>query len=132
MSVDGELVRRVRHRLGDTGAVPSQHQIIDAVRAEPGQAVLGDATLLRLGERLYDEIAGAGPLTDLLADRAVTDITVNGPDEVWVDRGAGLVRAAVGFPDQTSLRLFAQRLAASCDRRLAPAVARWPSCARCC
>jgi pilus assembly protein CpaF len=118
MSLDNDLVRRVRHRLGDAGVAPSQHQVIDAVRAEPGHAVLGDATLLRLGGRVYDEIAGSGPLTELLADPSVTDITVNGPGEVWVDRGAGMERAAVGFADAASLRTFAQRLAAACDRRL--------------
>lgn len=118
MSLDNELVRRVRHRLGDAGVAPSQHQVIDAVRAEPGHAALGDATLLRLGGRLYDEIAGSGPLTELLADPSVTDITVNGPAEVWVDRGAGMVRAGVAFTDAAALRTFAQRLAAACDRRL--------------
>jgi pilus assembly protein CpaF len=118
MSLDNDLVRRVRHRLGHVGGPPSQHQVIDAVRAEPGHAVLGDATLLRLGGQLYEEIAGAGPLTELLADPSVTDITVNGPAEVWIDRGAGLERAGVRFADATTLRLFAQRLAAACDRRL--------------
>ena len=47
-------------------------------------------------------MAGAGPLAELLADPAVTDIVVNGPAEVWVDRGAGMVRAAVGFGDADS------------------------------
>jgi hypothetical protein len=91
MSLDLDLVRRVRDRLADSGAAPTPGALITAVRAEPGPAALGDATLLRLGDRLHDELAGAGPLTELLADPAVTDILVNGPGGVWVDRGAGLV-----------------------------------------
>jgi pilus assembly protein CpaF len=118
MSLDLDLVRRVRQRLTDAGAAPSPRAVIDAVRAEPARAVLGDMTLLRLADRLFDEIAGAGPLAELLADPTVTDITVNGPDAVWVDRGAGMVRTAVTFADGQSLRLFAQRLAAACERRL--------------
>lgn len=74
-------------------------------------------TLVRLAERLPDELPGAGALTPLLADPTVTDILVNA-DEVWVDRGAGLVRSGirVGTPD--TVRRLAQRLASAAGRRL--------------
>jgi len=116
--LDTDLVGRVRRRLTDTAASPTPVAVIDAVRAEPAQALLGGTTLLRLSGRLYDEFAGAGPLGTLLVDPAVTDVVVNGPAEVWVDRGAGMVRADAAFPDEESLRRLAQRLAASCGRRL--------------
>ncbi len=116
--LDSDLVGRVRRRLTDTVAAPTPVAVIDAVRAEPAQAPLGGTTLLRLSGRLYDEFAGAGPLGTLLVDPTVTDVVVNGPAEVWVDRGAGMVRADVAFPDEESLRRLAQRLAASCGRRL--------------
>jgi pilus assembly protein CpaF len=48
----------------------------------------------------------------------VTDVLVNGPEEVWVDRGAGLERVAIRFPDAAALRRLAVRLAASGGRRL--------------
>ena len=44
-------------------------------------------------------------------------VLVNGPDEVWIDRGGGLERAAVSFPDDAAVRRLAQRLAASAGRR---------------
>jgi pilus assembly protein CpaF len=113
-----ELVGLVRRRLTDSAASATPAAVIDAIRSEPAQAPMGATTLLRLGERLYDEIAGAGPLGALLADPAVTDVVVNGPGEVWVDRGSGMVRAAVTFPDGESVRRLAQRLAAACERRL--------------
>jgi pilus assembly protein CpaF len=119
MTADLELVRRVRQRLAETAEPPSHQAVIDAVRAEPTQALLAGASLLRVGDRIYDELAGLGPLSDLLADPEVTDVLVNGPDEVWVDRGFGLNRLpGLGFPDAAGLRQFAQRLAASCGRRL--------------
>jgi pilus assembly protein CpaF len=74
--------------------------------------------LLRLGDRVFDEIVGAGPLAALLADPQVTDVVVNGPAEVWIDRGNGMVRASACFSDAESVRRLAQRLAASCGRRL--------------
>ena len=43
-----------------------------------------------LAERMAVDLPGAGPLTPLLADPAVSDVLVNGR-QVWLDRGAGLV-----------------------------------------
>ena len=40
-----------------------------------------------------------GPLADLLDDSSVTDVLVNAPDDVWVDRGGRLERTPVRFPD---------------------------------
>ena len=67
---------------------------------------------------LQSEIVGAGPLEPLLRDPDVTDVLVNGPGEVWVDRGEGLERTAVRFADDAAVRRLAQRLAAPSGRRL--------------
>src|SRR3989442_10490929 len=74
-------------------------------------------SVVRLADRLPDELAGAGALTPLLADPSVTDVLVNGA-EVWVDRGAGLVRAGtrVGGPDQ--VRRLAHRPSPAAGRGL--------------
>jgi pilus assembly protein CpaF len=116
-SVDG-AVGSVRRRLTDAAAVPTAVSVLDALRADPAHAPLGGEALLRLGDQVYAEIAGAGPLGALLADPAVTDVVVNGADEVRVDRGSGWVDAGVAFPDAESVRRLAQRLAATCGRRL--------------
>jgi pilus assembly protein CpaF len=115
--MSAHLVGLVRQRLTDTAADATPSAVVDALRAQQSPP-LGSTTLLRLGEQLYDEIAGAGPLGTLLADADVTDVVVNGPGEIWVDRGNGMVRAAVTFPDAEAVRRLAQRLAAACHRRL--------------
>jgi pilus assembly protein CpaF len=115
--MDPVLLDRVRRRLALTGGRPTPAAVAVAVRAERG-APVGDRALLALSTRLRSELVGAGPLEDLLADADVTDILVNGADEVWVDRGHGLERAAVSFRDDASVRRLAQRLAAVCGRRL--------------
>src|SRR5258705_8953473 len=116
--MDADLIGRVRRRLTDSAATATQLAVLEAVRAEPAPAALGSTTLLTLSGRLHDELVGPGPLAALLADPVVTDVVVNGPAEVWVDRGAGMVRAPVSFPDPDSVRRLAVRLAASCHRRL--------------
>jgi pilus assembly protein CpaF len=67
---------------------------------------------------LRQEFVGAGPLDQLLRDPRTTDVLVCGPGAVWVDRGAGLERTAVRFPDEAAVRRLAQRLAITAGRRL--------------
>lgn len=62
-------------------------------------------------------LSGAGPLAALLEDPEVTDVLVNGV-QVWVDRGAGLVRTPLTLDSGEEVRRLAQRLAAGCGRRL--------------
>jgi pilus assembly protein CpaF len=113
------LVDRVRQRLidtvGDSGD-PSPALVAQALRAEG--VVLGDDAVLSLVTTLRDELGGAGPLEPLLRDPSVTDVLVNGPDEVWVDRGSGLHPVGIRFTDAAAVRRLAQRLASGAGRRL--------------
>ena len=113
--VDGELLERVRRRVALSGGVVTPAAVAAALREEGG-ALRGDVVAVLAA--LQDEIVGAGPLAPLLADPAVTDVLVNGPHEVWVDRGRGPERTAVRFTDEAAVRRLAQRLAAPTGRRL--------------
>jgi pilus assembly protein CpaF len=62
--------------------------------------------------------AAAGPLEPLLAVDGVTDVLVNGPNQVWLDRGRGLERAPVVFADDAAVRSLATRLATAAGCRL--------------
>lgn len=115
-AVDSRLVDQVRRRLAARPGPVTAARVADAVRDEGG--LVGDVDLLELVQALQREIAGAGPLEPLLADPDVTDVLVNAPDQVWVDRGRGLERAAVRFGDEAAVRRLAQRLATACGRRL--------------
>lgn len=112
------LVERVRRRLVDDGITraPDSARVAAALRDEG--LVLGDESLLDLVGSLRDELGGLGPLQPLLLDPDVTDVLVNGPRDVWVDRGRGLERVAVGFADADAVLRLAQRLASLAGRRL--------------
>lgn len=60
-------------------------------------------------EACLDEVYRFGPLTPLLSEPELTDILVNGPDEIFVDRGQGLTRADVRFMSEAHLHAFALR-----------------------
>jgi len=115
--LDADLLERVRRRVAAGGAPPTPALVAAALRDEGGP-LLGDVDARAVLGALQSEIVGAGPLEPLLRDPAVTDVLVNGPGEVWVDRGEGLERTPVRFPSDLAVRRLAQRLAAPSGRRL--------------
>ncbi|MET8253999.1 TadA family conjugal transfer-associated ATPase [Micromonospora sp. NPDC005197] len=114
---DDTFAARVRQRIAAATDPVTPAAIVSAVRAEPTAAVLGDNAVLRIADRVHDDLVGAGPLAPLLADPEVTDVLVNGV-RVWVDRGAGLHQVAVPVGSVEDVRRLAQRLIASAGRRL--------------
>jgi pilus assembly protein CpaF len=112
----GGLADVVREQLARTGTALSPDVVAGALR-ERGRPV-GDATVLAVHDLLRQDVLGAGPLEPLLRHTGVTDVLVNGPDAVYLDRGDGLELTSVRFPDEASVRRLAQRLAGSVGRRL--------------
>lgn len=109
------LLDDVRARLV-TGRAGADTAVRDAVR-DSGR-VLGSDALHDLERAARAELTGAGPLQPLLDTPDVTDVLVNGPDDVWVDRGAGLERVPVSLGSATGVRTLAVRLAALGGQRL--------------
>jgi pilus assembly protein CpaF len=110
------VVARVRHRLAGSGTPPTPSAVAAALRAE--ERLVDDALVLEVLAALRSDASTAGPLAALLDDPAISDVLVNGPREVWVDRGFGLERTDVVFRDEAAVRRFAQRAAAVAGRRL--------------
>ncbi|MEO5613029.1 MAG: ATPase, T2SS/T4P/T4SS family, partial [Sphingomicrobium sp.] len=67
---------------------------------------------------LVDELLGLGPLEELLADPAVSDIMVNGPDQCFVERKGKLELAQIQFRDEEHLFQIAQRIVNKVGRRV--------------
>ncbi|MBX7444683.1 MULTISPECIES: TadA family conjugal transfer-associated ATPase [unclassified Arthrobacter] len=115
-AVDYGLLESVRESMmADAGAV-TPSRVAAAVQATG--KLLGTAGSLAAAERISAELNGLGPLQELTRDPAVTDIFVNAPDSVWVDRGRGIERVPVMFEGEAPLRALACRLVAAGGRRL--------------
>ena len=116
--VPPDLLERVQRRLTAGGEqVPAAAAVAAAVRAEI-RGLIGDGEVLRLIRSIQQELVGAGPLSALLADPDTTDVVVNAPDDVRVDRGGGWERVPICFADDAAVQRLARRLAAGADRRL--------------
>lgn len=69
-------------------------------------------------ETLLAELVGLGPLDPLLADPAISDILVNSPEEVWVERRGRLERVATAFRGPEHLAALMEKIAALVGRTL--------------
>lgn len=116
VGVSPQLLDGVRERLA-RDAAPLTPQFVARALRDQGRPV-GDATVLAVHDALHRDVVGAGPLEPLLRLEGVTDVLVNGCEQVWIDRGSGLERTGVVFTDDQAVRRLAQRLAASAGRRL--------------
>lgn len=98
------------------------------LREELGQAVehlsnrhsnlLSQADRNRLIEELMDETLGLGPLERLMHDPTVSDILINGPECVYVERQGVLQRTNVRFRDSDHLLGIIQRIVGRVGRRI--------------
>ncbi|MDQ0632592.1 pilus assembly protein CpaF [Arthrobacter pascens] len=114
--LDAGLLESVRESvMADAGPV-TPSRVAAAVQATG--KLLGTAGSLAAVERISAELNGLGPLQELTRDLSVTDIFVNAPDSVWVDRGQGIERTGIAFASEAQLRALASRLVAAGGRRL--------------
>lgn len=72
----------------------------------------------RLVGELRDDVLGHGPIERLLADDTITEIMVNGPFDVWIEREGILHKTAVRFNDESHLRRIINKMVAEVGRRI--------------
>src|SRR5437667_3721424 len=72
----------------------------------------------RLIEEILDEVFGLGPLEILLKDPAISDILVNGYDNVYIERGGRLVETNIRFKDGAHVRMIIERIVSNIGRRI--------------
>jgi pilus assembly protein CpaF len=116
LALDEAQLEGIRSTLAALGRDWTAADVAEALRAQ--RFVVSDALLLSTVEALRRSSAGAGPLDELLAMPGVTDVLVNGPQAVYVDRGQGLELSDIRFTDDDQVRRLATRLAGSAGRRL--------------
>ena len=81
-------------------------------------AVLTRSDAERLVQAVVDRVVGLGPLEPLLADPAITEIMVNDPAHVFIERDGRIEACGVRFRDEAHLRHVIDRIVAPLGRRI--------------
>lgn len=113
-----DVVDRVHRQIqAEPVANRGPHRIVELVRrADPLQST---AEVERAVAGVQARTWGLGPLEDLLADPAVTDVMVNGRGPVWVERAGELVATGIVM-DDAAISLAVERILAPLGRRVDP------------
>jgi len=82
------------------------------------ELLLSSADIQQIRKTITDEILGLGPLADLMLDPQLTDILVNGPKDVWIDKDGRLQKTAVTFDDEAHVRRVLDRLISGLGKHL--------------
>jgi pilus assembly protein CpaF len=125
VAVKAELLARLLDDIGerhlniddDEGIKRVVDEFVERVLTEEDIA-LNDRERARLADDLRDETLGVGPLAPLMADPAVTDVLVVGPDKVYVERFGRLELTDTKFRDEDHVQRVIERIAAWIGRRI--------------
>lgn len=91
--------------------------IIEETEAASG-SLISAADRERLETEISEELGGMGPVAPLMLDPDISDILINGPGQIWIDRLGRLTRTDIQFDDDAHLRRFLDRLVSRQGRHL--------------
>jgi pilus assembly protein CpaF len=118
--VQNRLINELDPKLDLTNQVEVRRQIEDLfgkIADEEGLA-LTRAERVRMLEQITDEILGLGPLEPLLRDETITEVMVNGPQQVYIEREGRLEMTNVTFQNDEHVMKVIQRIIAPIGRRV--------------
>ena len=116
-----QVIDRIDHNaLAQFDEAAKRAHLQTAVERLLGQdaAQLSRAESQSVVQSVLDEILGLGPLEILLSDPEISDILVNGPEVIYIERRGRLERASVSFRDDAHLVNTISRIAAKIGRRV--------------
>src|SRR5687768_5512825 len=97
------------------------HEQLHAALAQE-RAPLSAADKAQLIQDVSDDILGYGPIDRLLKDEEVSEVMVNGPESVYVERAGRIERTQASFVDETHLRRIIDKIVSQVGRRIDEAV----------
>jgi pilus assembly protein CpaF len=118
--VQNRLVNELDPKLDLSNQVEVRRQIEELfgkIADEEGLA-LTRAERVRMLEQITDEILGLGPLEPLLRDETITEVMVNGPQQVYIEREGRLELTNVTFQNDEHVMKIIQRIIAPIGRRV--------------
>ncbi|MGV6802777.1 MAG: CpaF family protein [Ruegeria sp.] len=116
-----ELLENLNLSALENAAEAELRSEISAIASEVLEAksiVLNREDRTQLNKELYDEVTGLGPLETLLQDDTVSDILVNGPQQIFIERFGKLELSDVTFKDEKHLMRIIDKIVSAVGRRV--------------
>ena len=113
-----DLKRMTASRVDEAELRNSAQRVIHEIVKEVREKLPGGLDAQKLGKDICDEALALGPLEDLLADPEVTEIMVNGCDNVYIERKGKLFKSDKRFLNDDSVMAIIERIVAPIGRRI--------------
>ena len=113
-----DLKRMTASRVDEPELRNSAQRVIHEIVKEVHEKLPAGLDAQKLGKEICDEALALGPLEDLLADPEVTEIMVNGCDNIFVERKGKLYRSDKRFLNDDSVMAIIERIVAPIGRRI--------------
>jgi pilus assembly protein CpaF len=124
-----ELKSQIHHKLlnsltADQLKDLNKESVRGQIAAVVEKLILDESLPMTLAERekiieeVLDEVFGLGPLEPLLKDPTISDIMVNGFDNVYVERAGRVVETNIRFKDHAHVRMIIERIVSGMGRRI--------------
>ena len=124
---EAQLVTRIHARLAatlgraiDSAAPESARALVHEhfpIALDEEKVALARTDRMRLQEAVLAEVIGYGPIQDVLNDDDVSEVMVNGPRQVWIERAGQLYLTDISFTDADHVLRIIQRIVAPLGRR---------------
>lgn len=97
-----------------------RRQIVDLIHeiAISEKLTLNQSEQQQIANEIIDDMLGLGPLEPLLKDGAITDIMVNGPNQIYIEKKGKLQLSDIKFRDEAQVAAIAQRIVNAVGRRV--------------
>ncbi len=112
-----EAMNKREDRQGTDMCETDTRALIESILNQNNES-LARADRSRIADEIYDQIRGLGPLEKLMYDPGITEVMVNGPKQVYIERKGKIVQANVAFDDDNQLLNVIDRIVSPLGRHI--------------
>lgn len=113
-----DLRRMTAENIGESGLQERARELVDQIIDDVKDRLPQGIDPGKLADEIYNEAVKLGPLEDYLADDEITEIMVNGHDQIYLERAGRLERGETTFVDDASVQAIIERIVSPLGRRI--------------
>lgn len=113
-----DLRRMTAENIGESGLQDRARELVDQIIHDVKERLPRGIDPGKLADEIYNEAVKLGPLEEYLADDSITEIMVNGHDQIYLERGGRLIRGDTTFVDDASVQAIIERIVSPLGRRI--------------
>ncbi len=113
-----DLRRMTAENIGESGLQERARELVDQIIDDVKQKLPRGIDPTKLADEIYNEAVKLGPLEEYLADDTITEIMVNGHDQIFLERRGKLLRGDTTFVDDSSVLAIIERIVSPLGRRI--------------